>query len=245
MFLAIADAGGSVDVRKPLQAHYLHVRGARLQPICRKLKIKFAIALVGFRRSGRSWKPVTDGVVVSARSAPKLLHALEQRSARSRASAPARARGKVKREERRRQEMRRVADLGIDPRSRTGQWLLAGEIDEQEALLLAFSAEYRHVHTDYEDLLVSGFIKEDSRAFLVADPIPGTWGEYLAKYRFRSEAAKAMTRVLKDPRQAHPVWFREGDLALQRAGDSVDLERLTYEEICTLISQWRDDRSIG
>jgi hypothetical protein len=99
--LKIANTFGSVDVRGKLARTYAHVPGPRLQPLCRKLGIRYADALVGFRERGRKarfgYSPVLDGVVVSARSAPKLRKAVEDRDRR----AEDRAERDQQREERR------------------------------------------------------------------------------------------------------------------------------------------------
>lgn len=84
--LAIANHYGNVDVRNGLSKAYVHVLGQRLQPLCRKMGIKYAQALTGFEERGRRGKfghsPIFDGVVVSARSAPRLLQAVKDRDER-------------------------------------------------------------------------------------------------------------------------------------------------------------------
>ncbi|MGL4423258.1 MAG: hypothetical protein ACRCZF_21530 [Gemmataceae bacterium] len=85
--LKVSNSYGSVDVRRKLAARYVHVPGPRLQPLCRKLGIRYADALVGFNERGRKarfgYKAVLDGVVVSAKSAPKLRNAIVDREQRS------------------------------------------------------------------------------------------------------------------------------------------------------------------
>jgi hypothetical protein len=51
--LAIVNEYGNVDVRAGLSKVYQHVRGKNLQPLCRKLGIRFAPAVVDFAGSGR------------------------------------------------------------------------------------------------------------------------------------------------------------------------------------------------
>ncbi len=104
--LKIANCYGNVDVRKKLSKAYVHVGGQRLQPLCRKLGIKYAQALVGF--SERGWKvrfgyqPEFDGVVVSARSAQKLRRAIEGRVKRT-AERPQKSQQQLAAERNRRQ----------------------------------------------------------------------------------------------------------------------------------------------
>lgn len=78
--LSIANEFGNVDLtRQKLSKRYVHVRGKRLQPICRRLRINFLEAVVGFDGSSKyGFRPIKDGVVVSAKTAPKLFAAIEQ-----------------------------------------------------------------------------------------------------------------------------------------------------------------------
>src|SRR4051812_435883 len=101
--LAIANEYGNVDLtRQRLPKRYRHIPGKRLQPICRKLKIRFCEAVVDFDGNKKyGYRPICDGVVVSAKSAEKLLIAIAIRE--ERANSPkviaARERAKVRREE--------------------------------------------------------------------------------------------------------------------------------------------------
>lgn len=75
--------GNDFDVRQGVPKGYRHIPGERLQPLCRKLGIKFSMALIGFEKSWRYWKPVFDGVVVTLLSAAKLSVAIEARKQRA------------------------------------------------------------------------------------------------------------------------------------------------------------------
>lgn len=78
--LPIVNKYGNVDLtRQTLPEEYAHVSGKQLQQTCRKLKIDFAEAVVGFEGNGRRCRPVRDGVVVSAEDAPKLRAEIEER----------------------------------------------------------------------------------------------------------------------------------------------------------------------
>ncbi len=86
MPLKITNEYGNVDVREGVPKGYVYVKGQRLQPLCRKLKIQFAPAVVGFQGDGEfGYRPQFDGVVVSARSASKLLAEIEARERRAHA----------------------------------------------------------------------------------------------------------------------------------------------------------------
>src|SRR5438874_392925 len=106
--LSIANGYGDVDVRQPLSRSYRHVPGGRLQPLCRALRISFARALVGIGCSRYGSKPFFDGVVVSARSARRLLEAIAERERRANDPATvARKKRAKQREERRKAERER------------------------------------------------------------------------------------------------------------------------------------------
>ena len=79
--LAVVNSYGNVDLTETtLSRRYLHVRGKRLGPICNQLRIRYAKALVRFDGSDRyGYRPVFDGVVVSARSASTLTDAILER----------------------------------------------------------------------------------------------------------------------------------------------------------------------
>ena len=150
--LAIASDFGSIDVRNRLPKTYIHIKGQRLQPLCRKLGIKFAPALIGFGGQKRyGYRPIFDGVVISARSAPRLLAAIKDRD--DRAKAPnALARNEKARQrkiDREKKRNRHCTQLGLDPDGLTAKWLERGEIDDDLAELIGWKASYRHKFTDY------------------------------------------------------------------------------------------------
>jgi hypothetical protein len=248
--LSIANVFGNVDVRRPLPKQYVHVKGERLQPLCRKLKIKFAQALTGFTpaRSKRyPAKPNLYGVVISSRSAPKLLKAIEDREQRN----PPEKREKAAEAARRRREQQqqafrtRCCRLGIyDPEGRTATALRRGYIDEDFAHLMAFKASYRHEHTDYDYCLQmyrdDADCRDAARDMARPEPIPPTWPEYLDRYGFGGAVADALAGVLADPKKCHPVWFCEAMIAVRRA--ELDPTKLTYQAIREAIADWRFDR---
>ncbi len=250
MNLSIANGYGNVDVRQPLPKRYVHVKGERLQPLCRRLGIKYAEALTGFtpNRSKRyPAMPNLFGVVVSSRSAPKLLQAIEDRERRN----PPEKREKAAEAGRRRREQQREAfrtrcrQLGIyDPEGRTATALRQGHIDEDSAELMAFKTGYRHEHTDYEDRLRKYHGDADCRDFArdmaEPEPIPATWPDYLERYGFGGPVAEALAGVLASPTRCHPVWFKEAMIAVRRA--ELDLTKLSYPVIREAIEDWRLDR---
>lgn len=76
--LKIKNSFGNCDVRKGVPKGYKHIKGKRLGVLCRKLAIKYVPAFVGFGESHYGYEPILDGVVVTAKSAPKVQTALEQ-----------------------------------------------------------------------------------------------------------------------------------------------------------------------
>jgi hypothetical protein len=257
MRIAIANHYGNVDLTKTrLTGRYRHIPGKRLQPLCRKLQIRYAEAVTGWSGNKRyGYKPVTDGVVVSAVSAPRLLAEVEARRLRN---PPER----LEAANRRRHERRfaTLHDAGIhDPDSRTARWYEHGEIDSYEAQLIQFKADYRHEFTDYdthlkqlreeayrqsgqERRMLLEEVKNTARAIYDEKPIPGDWNEYLDTYGFPyPEVASRLAEVLKSPQQAHPTWFCEAVLAVKWCEQ--DLDTLTYESIRDAIQAWRCARS--
>ncbi len=177
VYLSISSVHGTVDVRKGLPAGYTHVPGSRLQPICRKLGIKFAEALVGFVERGRKarygWKPLKDGVVVAKRSAPRLLHAAKEREQRA-SNRPQRT-PEMRASDRRRREERDIAHLAAAIRliypgcpeptvlviaahaceigsGRVGR---TSTLDIADRAEMAVRAHVRHCRTEYEHLLMN------------------------------------------------------------------------------------------
>ena len=82
-YLSIANGYGDVNVEGTIPTGYQHIKGKRLQPLCRKLDIHYANALVGWGGTKRFPSPEHDGVVVSLESVPKLLQAIAERDART------------------------------------------------------------------------------------------------------------------------------------------------------------------
>jgi hypothetical protein len=137
--------------------------------------------------------------------------------------------------------MREISDrIGALADSRTTRALAFGHIDEDLAELIAFKTCYRHGETNYDQLLRAGEDKEGARILAEASEIPAKWEEYLDRYGFVSPQAIAMARVLKSAQSAHPVWFKEAEIALRRYAES--LEHLTYDVIRQAIDAWRSER---
>lgn len=268
--LAIVNKYGNVDLTKAkLSKRYTHVSGKRLQPLCRKLGIKYAEAVVGWTDGGRyGCKPQMDGVVVTAQSAPRLLDEIAARTKRNPPSKrPTNRKRLAKRKlQQEKQRLQRLKDAGIaNPDSQVAAWFESGECDQFEALLIQFKAKYRHRHTNYDELLdelcaeVSDMSYgldldywerqmafKDARRVARDDKqehdIPNTWDDYLKTYDFPANAvAKALAKVLQNPKDAHPIWFCEAVLAVKRA--ELPLNNLSFEKIVEAINEWREARN--
>lgn len=137
----------------------------------------------------------------------------------------------------------RACDLiGAVHGSRTAHALVRGQIDADLAELRAYKAEYRHEHTDYDDLIRESGDRDDAReAMQPTSPIPDAWPDWLDRYGFTGDVVEALAQTLKDPRHCHPVWFKEAEIAVRRAG--VGLDELTYEKIRAAIAYWREQRT--
>jgi hypothetical protein len=236
--LSIANDYGNVDLRSAkLGKRYVVVEGKRLQPICRKLGIAWAPAMTGFSWGRGGWCiPTFCGVVIAKVSEPKLLAEID--SLRQR---------REKRNARQQERRKKILDeAGIVDGTRTAEWLTKGEVDSLHAQLIQFKAAYRHEHTDYDATIEAmadeirnansshrnrqcefSNLREDARECCHEDPIPGTWEAYLDKYDFPfPEIALALSKVLRNPKQAHPTWFCKAVLAIKAA--NIELDNLNY-----------------
>ena len=168
--LKIASVYGTVDVRDGVPKGYVHVSGERLQPLCRKLKIKFAEALVGFKSSRRfGYSPVLDGVIVSSRSAAKLRTEIAARDARSASrKKPTPEQRAAARERREQRDVEKFAarireqfpsippgeDIQIAEHAcEIGSGRVGRSTVADDPVMAAVIAHVRHCHTDYDDLL--------------------------------------------------------------------------------------------
>jgi len=175
-----------------LSKAYVHIEGERLQPLCRKLGINYAQALVGFDERGRRGKygyaPSFNGVVVSARSAPKLLKAIQEREARAatrKPTTPEQRRAARQRKQDRdverffaaiKQQFPNMPGTEAMEVSRYACEIGSGRVGRtkmmptQEAVELAVRAHIRHAHTLYDEYLdeqmphASGEEREEIRA---------------------------------------------------------------------------------
>lgn len=185
--LAIANGYGNVDVTGGVPAGYAHVRGARLQPLCRRLGIRHAAALVGWAKRSRRYpaRPVLDGVVVAARSAERLRRAVDERAVRTARSRP---RTPEQREaERQRRQRRDVERFAAAVRERfpgcpageaaaiaaraceIGSGRVGRSRVAEDPVRAATVAHVRHLYTDYESLLDEGYDRDDARRLVAAD----------------------------------------------------------------------------
>jgi hypothetical protein len=171
VFLKIANCYGSVDVRDHLSKVYTHVRGKRLQPLCLKLNIPFAQALIGFSERGRRGKygysPVFDGVVVTAQSANKLLQAIEDRKERAGRRKPPTSEQRAAAKERRQEQDIAAFSASIKQRfpncpdaeeiarhsCEIGSGRVGRSITADDPVLAAVIAHVRHCYTHYEEIL--------------------------------------------------------------------------------------------
>jgi hypothetical protein len=134
------------------------VRGRRLGPLCRKLGIEFTAHVERWESNRFGSRPIYDGVLVSARSVPKLEAALAARNERS--------------EQREAREVDRFAAAILErfPRCppdearriaehacKTGSGRVGRSATCADAVRAAVVAHVRHEHTDYEGLMEAGY----------------------------------------------------------------------------------------
>ena len=134
-----------------------------------------------------------------------------------------------------------AAKIGALPSSRTARAFRCGRLDQFEAKLIAFMTRFRHEFTDY-DALLRRCDSDGARDFKQEHSRPEDWETYLDTYNFpEPELAEALSKVLKEPHRAHPVWFCGAILAIKRVG--VSLDSLTYETIVEQIRRWQAERA--
>lgn len=163
---------GNVDCRGHLPEGCVHVPGKRLQPLCRKLGIVFAEALVDFKKKRGVFKPVLDGVVIESKDEAALRAKLVLRAARRR--DPERAKElrqsritanfaeaiRTKFPSMPDECVRRCAahttEIGRGRAGRSCAWLA----DPVRAAVVAYA---RHNHTDYDDYFEQGLERDEAR----------------------------------------------------------------------------------
>lgn len=253
MKLAITNSYGNFDmVHCNLPARYSFVSGKRLQPIARKLKIRFVPAVTGFeinKYKDYPARPIIGGIIVHRSRTEKILTAIKLREspeaiAKREAAAKKRAAKTLILAEARQVERQQKANrLGYRLGSSLESAYQRGELSEDQIELKAFKSHYRHNFTDYDqqyerqdfDSMKECYgyhdaiqmMREEAYESKIEQPIPDIWDEYLKKYNFNSPEAKAMASVLKSPKNAHPVWFKEREIGLRGR----DLSSLNYEVI--------------
>jgi hypothetical protein len=157
---------------------YAHVPGDRLQPVCRKLRVKYAAALVGWQDRGRRYpaRPVLDGVVVHASVAEKVRRAAADRAARSRPRLPEqRAADRDRRQEREtarfaqvvRERFPGMPETEVLACARHATEIGSGRVGRsrvaEDPVYPAVVAHVRHEHTRYEELLFEGWDRDEAR----------------------------------------------------------------------------------
>lgn len=233
---------GNVAVGE-VPADCVHVRGLRLQPLCRKLGIEYAECVVGFTREYRGHRyPEFDGVVIYRRDEPALQRAIRERTKRVRS----REKGSRK---------KRLAEIcywrQFTPSQRktikTNSYpCIAGKIfarrpscPEEFGFWSSLTSEDRTGWSVYADWLQERDFTEDEakvrkgiealsrvldfKSRVSESDLSDDWKEYLIQHakRFAAEGRDALfiacARVLKNPQQAHPDWLVRAVSGLAKA----------------------------
>jgi hypothetical protein len=174
MILAIANEYGNVDITRKVPGGYVHISGKRLHSICVKLKVKYAPAVVGWAEYYGKYKPIIDGVVVSARSESKVRAVLDVRVAGQLTAAKKLAvkQRKQKRDSARfadaiRQRFPSMPNGDVcacaDHATQIGSGRVGRSSQADDPVVMAVVAYARHGFTDYDHLLSKGDDREDAR----------------------------------------------------------------------------------
>lgn len=172
----ITNRYGNVDVRQTIPAGFVHVDVANLQPLCRRLGIEFAEAMVGFSKYRKSFMPVKSGVVIAAMDEQRLRDALAEREARAKKVSP-----EQRKAARDRRQQRDIENFAAAVRDRfpalpagverdiaeraceIGSGRVGRSTVADDPVLAAVVAYARHRYTDYEDML-DHMDRDDARA---------------------------------------------------------------------------------
>lgn len=134
--------------------------------------------------------------------------------------------------------------VGLMPGSRLGRAIRQGEIDPLFAEFIAWRNQYRHEHTDYDDLPRDEWQTKDMRREMASSTHPSftVWEEYLEFWDWSGNpVAEHLAGILARPQNAHPVWFAEAVFACRWAGNLDSLK--SYSDVVDTISKWRVYRS--
>lgn len=249
--LKIANSYGNIDlVHNTVPKGYQFVPGKRLTILAKKLNIKVVKAITAWKKSRRyPTRPIFGGVVCTKKSAIKLLEAIAAREAKANdpKTIEAKNRAAIRREKKKEEFAERY---GVeDYHTPLARAIRRGDVDERNGKLLAFIARYRHEFTDYDQQFeafdwqalrktfgyeqAKAIMREEARQNRVEESIPDSWDEYLLKYDFTSETAKALASVLRNPTKAHPIWFKKAELACE----GMNVNDLNYERIKAAIAR--------
>jgi hypothetical protein len=116
-------------------------------------------------------------------------------------------------------------------------------LDPDYAELKAFRVRYnsRHKTGEFADPTVE--VKRKTRDELLSSGVSLKWARFVARFGFSGDIVYAMLRVLESPGRCHAGWFKEGEIAVRRAG--LDLSGLNYEAIRGAVETWRAERKGG
>lgn len=197
----------------------VHVEGQRLQPLCRKLKIKFVPVLVGWKGTRNYPSPQLNGVAIYKQHEAKLRAMITEREERSNKSAS--------RKERYLSQFTPNQRDWIESKPKVllpsgEQWTRRMSCSEEAALVMQLSEADRNSWLVYADWLEehgasadAAIIREQEEkrnkrhAQIVNSDLSLDWKEYLSRHDFYCETAEELARILKSPKQASPSWFRE------------------------------------
>ena len=163
-----------VDISSGVPDGLVHIKESHMGPTCRSIKVQYAPALMGLEKQRGFWKPKICGVVIFADDEPAVIKALALREKRRLSPAQ-------KEERRMREDTRIRAEFEEAIRSRFPgmpeldvadcAWHAtvrgSGRVGRSRAceypVKAAVVAHIRHACTEYDDLLLQGYTKDDAR----------------------------------------------------------------------------------
>lgn len=152
---------GNVDVRHTLPAELIHIPEIRITPTLKELNIEFAKALIDFRKNGRYFTPVFNGIVINKKDKRKLLKYLRDKKTLTPAQKKEQREKRQKRDTDNFLKRLEIEFPNMPPLDREDCAEHATEIGSRRVgrssmcdnpVMAAVIAYVRHNYTDYDDL---------------------------------------------------------------------------------------------
>lgn len=108
--------------------------------------------------------------------------------------------------------------------------LATNQICPLKAELLQYWSFYRHVFTNYDELLDYGVEKTEARRTAEEQPRPSNWKDYKDKYGLSSPTIDKITDLIRfNPVDVRPTWLKEMEIAVKYT--QTDPTTMTFQDL--------------